>query len=240
LGGSGSARTVLLNPVSGQSGSATITLTVSDGVLSTSTMFSLLVNPIPRIGGFVFGDGRVQRSMVSQILVDFNTVVTVSGGAFVLERRNDANGTWTTLTASQLTIQPTLSSINNNTQTRATLTFTGTEIVGRSLADGNYRLKVLSNAVSSNGQALDGDGNGTAGGDFIRGSLATDNFFRLYGDMDGSGAVTDADFARLRVAIGSKRGGRAYDNRFDWNDDGQINVVDYNEFRKRLGRTRGF
>jgi len=49
LGGSGSVRTVTLTPNSGQQGSATITLTVSDGVNQTPTSFLLQVG-FPTIG----------------------------------------------------------------------------------------------------------------------------------------------------------------------------------------------
>jgi dienelactone hydrolase len=43
LGGSGANRTVSLTPVSGQSGTSTITLTVSDGTKTTATAFALTV-----------------------------------------------------------------------------------------------------------------------------------------------------------------------------------------------------
>ena len=43
LGGSGANRTVVVTPASGQCGNATITLTVSDGALSSSTHFTLTV-----------------------------------------------------------------------------------------------------------------------------------------------------------------------------------------------------
>jgi hypothetical protein len=44
LGGSGAARTVKLTPAANQTGGATVTLTVSDGSLSSSTSFELTVN----------------------------------------------------------------------------------------------------------------------------------------------------------------------------------------------------
>ncbi|HXJ76522.1 MAG TPA: Ig-like domain-containing protein, partial [Candidatus Dormibacteraeota bacterium] len=43
FGGSGSARTVTVTPVAGQAGAATITVTVSDGVLTTNDTFVLTV-----------------------------------------------------------------------------------------------------------------------------------------------------------------------------------------------------
>jgi len=44
LGGSGASRNVVLTPANGQSGMTTITLSVSDGVLTTSTTFQLTVS----------------------------------------------------------------------------------------------------------------------------------------------------------------------------------------------------
>jgi formylglycine-generating enzyme required for sulfatase activity len=49
FGGSGASRTVTVKPVSGQSGTATITVTVSDGSLSSSDAFILTVNSAPTI-----------------------------------------------------------------------------------------------------------------------------------------------------------------------------------------------
>jgi hypothetical protein len=46
FGGSGSARTVTITPSAGQAGLATITITVSDGTVSSSDTFVLTVNPL--------------------------------------------------------------------------------------------------------------------------------------------------------------------------------------------------
>jgi len=46
LGGTGSARTVVLRPVTNENGSATITLTVTDGTLTGSTIFNFTVRPV--------------------------------------------------------------------------------------------------------------------------------------------------------------------------------------------------
>ena len=49
LGGSGASRTVTVTPASNQSGSATITLTVSDGTASSTDTFVLTVNDVPTV-----------------------------------------------------------------------------------------------------------------------------------------------------------------------------------------------
>jgi len=46
LGGSGASRTIKITPAAGQTGAATITVTVSDGALATSVSFVLTVNPV--------------------------------------------------------------------------------------------------------------------------------------------------------------------------------------------------
>ena len=71
-------------------------------------------------------------------------------------------------------------SASTATQTIARLSFGGALTEFGSLADGLYRLTILSAKVSGSGQPLDGDANGTAGGDF------TLDLHRLYGDMNGS------------------------------------------------------
>jgi len=47
LGGTGAARTLLVTPATGQSGTALITLTVTDGQTNTTSAFTLTVNPPP-------------------------------------------------------------------------------------------------------------------------------------------------------------------------------------------------
>jgi hypothetical protein len=49
IGGTGANRTVKITPASNKTGSATITLTVSDGALTTSTSFTVTVNAPPTI-----------------------------------------------------------------------------------------------------------------------------------------------------------------------------------------------
>jgi hypothetical protein len=66
FGGTGGNRTVTLTPVPGQTGSATVTLTVSDGTLSAGTTFQLQVLGIPDAPSILTiitnGDGTVSTS----------------------------------------------------------------------------------------------------------------------------------------------------------------------------------
>src|SRR6185295_563703 len=58
VGGSGASRTVTVSPVAGQSGTATITLAVSDGQLTTSSTFQLTVTatPVGLVAGYAFNE----------------------------------------------------------------------------------------------------------------------------------------------------------------------------------------
>ncbi len=182
------------------------------------------------VSNVVFGDGTAQRSMVKSIRVDFSQVVTADPGAFVLQRR--VGGAWVSIPSSELSI--TAVDVGTATQSQFLLTFSGSTVIGGSLADGNYRLTIQSNLVRSNGLDLDGDNNGTAGGEYVRGEAAIDNFFRLYGDVTGNGSVNAHDINGFRAAIGTSN------SIFDFNSIGGVNAIDINAFRSRIGQSRNF
>lgn len=212
----------------------TVTATDEDGG-TTNVTFLLNAIAAPRVQNVVFGDGGNQRSLVREITVDFDSVVNIASGAFLLERKNGAS--WVSL-ATELSIGLATSLFNNNT--RATLTFSGTGIVGGSLADGNYRLTLIATSITKDGIAIDGDGNGIAGGDLVRGESAVDNFFRLYGDFDGNRVINGLDLGRFRLTNGTSVGDAAFNPLFDFNGDGVINGIDLGQFRIRNGSSLEF
>src|SRR4029079_8094691 len=121
-------------------------------------------------------------SRVTSISLTFNTTVSLPGNpasAFSLTRiRGGAvtlgNATVTTVSGATVV---TLSG------------FSGAEaLLGGSLNDGRYTLTALANQISAHGQQLDGDGNGTAGDDFVfadSGSTSGNQLFRFFGDLTG-------------------------------------------------------
>jgi hypothetical protein len=120
-------------------------------------------------------------------------------------------------------------SASTATQTIARLTFGGGLTEFGSLVDGLYRLRILAAQVSGSGQPLDGDANGTAGGDF------TLDLHRLYGDVNGDKAVNGLDLAELRKAFGASAADANYRSDLDFNGDGAINGSDLAAFRSRFG-----
>src|SRR5262249_34210699 len=101
-----------------------------------------------RVASVAINDGSAQPSMVKSVTVTFDGQVTLDATAFTLNR---ADG-------SPVELNVAASVVNN--QTVAVLTFVGSDVIGGSLADGNYTLTVLADRVHDRcGRELDGDGN---------------------------------------------------------------------------------
>jgi hypothetical protein len=247
FGGTDGNRTLVVTPANGQSGTSDIVVRVTDGAGAFSEVtFTLTVQPqqtvAPKVQTVVFGEGT-QRSMVRNITVDFDSLVNInntSGQAFTLERKLGPD--WISLSAAELTINIVNSTINSGTQSRALLSFSGTQTIGGSLTDGNYRLTINSSSVTgvAGGLNLDGDGNGTGGDNFIRGTESTDNFFRLFGDMNASRSITNFDLNQMRGTNGRNNADPLFISALDANWSGSITNFDLNELRSRNGKSLSF
>src|SRR5262249_34698575 len=117
------------------------------------------------------------------------------------------------------------------TQTAARLTFAGATFTeNNSLIDGNYSFTVLgSQVIGANGFALDGDNNGTAGGNNVS------EQYRLFGDADGSRTVDAVDLLALRPSFGLLAGQPGYLAYFDFDGNGTVDALDLLRFRLRFG-----
>src|SRR5437016_10770789 len=137
--------------------------------------------------------------MDNRITITFSGAAILDPGAIELRRQD----------GSLVDAQVSISLVNGKTV--AVLTFAGTEFVGGSLADGSYTLTVLADRVHDRwGRELDGDGDGSAGGDQV------DGFFRLFGDADGDGHVDQQDRDLFRSAFSAKAGDAGYRWYFDF------------------------
>ena len=167
---------------------------------------------------------RPRRSRVTDVTIAFSQVVTFAGApsaAFRLTRTGSAG---------EVTLAVDLSG-STASQTIAKLTFSGTLTEFGSLVDGNYTLTIFSNQVSVGGAALDGDGDGTPGGDY------TTSLFRFFGDVNGDRTVNGLDFGFFKNSFGTQVGDANYLSAFDFNGDGVINGFDFGQFRTRFGTT---
>ena len=168
----------------------------------------------------VLNDGSAQRSMVNRITVTFGGAVTLDPGAIELRRQD----------GSRVDAQVSISLVGGKTV--AVLTFAGPEFVGGSLADGNYALTILAARVHDRwGRELDGDGDGSAGGNNVG------SFVRLFGDADGDGDVDGLDRRAFRSAFGTTAPDAGYLWYFDFDGDGDVDGLDNGQFNRRLGRS---
>jgi len=179
------------------------------------------LQPGAKVAAVIVGDGTNQRSTVTQLRVSFDSLVTFAGSpaaAFLLARPADAKSV--TLAAAVDDTGP---------GTVVTLTFTGGAVDGQSLADGRFTLTVLAGQLRADG--LDGNGDGTAGDDYVLVGhpAVAPRLFRLFGDADGDGDVDAQDFGAFRGAFGSVNA------TFDFDNDGDVDAADFGQFRARFG-----
>jgi hypothetical protein len=192
------------------------------GAGGTTHGFVATAEPAARVESVVVNDGSAQRSMVTRLTVSFDHVVTLEPEAFELHR---ADGR-------QVGLNVVPSMVDGRTV--AVLTFTGSDILAGSLADGNYTLTIRSDLVHDVvGRSLDGDGDGTAGGD------RSESLFRLYGDSDGDRDVDARDLIRFLFAFGHQQGDDEYLAFFDVNGDNRVGLVDLYALASRLGTHLG-
>ncbi len=170
-----------------------------------------------KVESVVINDGSAQRSMVDSLTVSFGGALFLDSGAIELHR----------LDGSLVNARLSSSLVGGNTV--AVLSFTGSEFIGGSLADGNYTLTVHADHVHDRwGRELDGNGDGVAGGDGVK------NFFRLFGDSDGDHDVDLTDAFRFLHSAGKHQGQPGYLAYFDFDGDGDVDLRDGFEFLRRL------
>jgi hypothetical protein len=169
------------------------------------------------IASILVNNGAKQRSRVTSLTVLFDSVVTLSKGAFTIRQLDGGD---------PIGVRVALSTVNG--QTKAVLTFTGADIIHHSLPDGRYQLIIHAHRIHDRfGRALDGNNDGQPGGD------RTFAFFRRFGDLNGNGIVnmTDpADRALFRASLGSHKGEPNYRWGLDYDGDGRLGWFDWLAF----------
>jgi hypothetical protein len=172
--------------------------------------------------------GAAQRSRVTELTVTFSHQVTLPAdpaAAFRLTRVGPGGP------AGNVGLTVDLSGSTAG-QTVARLNFAGPLTAFGSLIDGNYTLTVLGGLVTGPGGLLvDGDGDGTPGGD------AAIALHRLYGDVNGDRRVDSADFFQFRTTFGRSAADPLYLALLDANGDGRVDNADFFLFRTRFGTT---
>lgn len=198
------------------------------------TFTSAVVN-----GGVAFPNNS-QRSIVTSLVVNFGSPVVLQSNPFSLENIGLVTAGSSFIPQNQLIISPSSGASSSFTVTfDAGTVANGTELNGvvkrsggpaatangNSLADGNYVLRIDPSKVKGEGFSLVGDA--------AFGDVATDSFFRMYGDSDGDGDVDGTDAVALRNAQLS------YNAALDWDGNGSVTAgADINNFNSNRNRRR--
>src|SRR5262249_47628801 len=157
-------------------------------------------------------DGSAQRSSIKALTITFGgTVNFPSNKTDALEMTRTGPG----LPMSDVVLTVDTSG-STPLQTIAKVTFSGPLSEFGSLIDGRYTFRVFGDQLTDQGgQAVDADNDGTAGGTNVS------TLHRLFGDANGDGSVTTADFVAFRTAFGGSS------NVFDFDGDGSVSTEDF-------------
>jgi hypothetical protein len=192
-------------------------ITSAGGMPVAGTSIGFRVDTLaPTVGTLAIGDGTASRSVVRKLVVTFDGLVTIDDGAFLVTRLGAGGGS--------VGVSAAITQVSN--QTVATLTFAGAFVdASGSLTDGNYSLTILGTHVrDAAGNALDGDQNGSAGGN------AVDEFFRYFGDYDGDRDVDATDFGAFLGTYRKTSADAAFLDAFDIDGDGDVDATDFSAF----------
>jgi hypothetical protein len=153
-------------------------------VLALPTTTPPVTPPSPSvIQGILVNQGTTQRSTVGQIKIVFKGIFTLARGAFQVFRAGHR-------------VRFRVMQFVENGNTVIVLKFLAPDSPSGSLPDGNYRLVIRGDLIrDSQGQPVDVNGNGVAGG------ILVSRFFRLFGDTNGNGQIDGEDLALFRKAF---------------------------------------
>jgi hypothetical protein len=194
-----------------------VTAASSTSVTSSADQFTYLTGPPVAVksvvvNGNISALAGAQRSMVDSIVYTFSEAVSLAAtGAFAIAVHAGEQGSAPTL------VWTAIAPDANGASTQWVVTFTGTSVVGNSIATGVYDITLNPAAVTSEAQPKVG-----------LTPRATDTFFRLYGDYNGDGVINALDNLRFKLAI------TTYNPIFDYNNDGVVNASDNLQFKKSV------
>ncbi len=199
-------------------GPETITASATNpyGTYAAAPLNIVVDNP-PAVSSFQVNDGSVQRSMVDSLTVTFNEPVNLSASALQLTQ------TATTEALSPGPMNFTLATYNGGTT--YVLSFPAPNFpadIGNSISNGTYELTVVAPDVTdSGGGAMQYD--------------AQFNFYRLFGDFNGSGTVDSTDQTIFNQSYGTTSGSAGYIWYADAANDGTIDSTSLAAFNADAG-----
>ena len=184
----------------------------------------------PTVAAALVNEGSAQRSSISQLTITLDGDVEVDANAITLIQRSNANGeTGTVVSTSHV------SSLDGDGNTVLIITFSSlTRNDSGILEDGNYQLTIDHTKVRRAGTSI------TLEQDFVFGNTATDNFYSLFGDINGDRTVNVVDLLAFRNSFLQSTGDSEYNPAMDFDGNGTVNVIDLLPFRNRFLSTLPF
>ena len=182
-----------------------------------------------KIESIVVNNGDAQRSKVKVVTVTFDTVATVLPGAFTVEIRSDVSpvappvGVVTGINVATAVVAG---------KTVATITFTPSSPyvdASGSLVNGNFQVTIDPAKVLVFATPLVSIPSDPTGGDLVYGDLASDEFYRLFGDADGDADVDFTDLTDYFVPALT-----AYVEELDADNDSDVDFADLDAFINAL------
>jgi hypothetical protein len=175
---------------------------------STSSAVSGQVIPSrPAVQSIVINGGAAQRSRVTDVTITFNEQVTLAPGAIEIDKKGGS--------AEGLILNESVV----NGETVVDVAFSGKDIIGGSLSDGNYTLNVnAADVQDAIGQTMAAN--------------ASDTFWRLFGDARGTGFVDALDFQMCVTALRTQ----TMLDIFDYYGTGHIDIGDVSRVLINFGK----
>ena len=193
--------------------------------ISDAVSWSFTTAPPPQVASISINGGDTQRSSVTRVDVTFSAEVEIDfAGGEPFRFRNRTTGESVQATR-QLFAEQAATVVRFEFQPGASVGPAGT------LHNGEYELVISAAHVRAYGMTLDGDRDGSAGGDLV----FRDQFYRKYGDYNGNGLVDINDYFGFRESYGKSSGDTGYLAEFDHDGDDQVGIADYLVFRSSFG-----
>ena len=191
--------------------------------------FTDSISTEPGIANVVVANGESGRSNVSSWAVAFDQPVDYHGQSIsdaisvVLQPVRVPSGS-----TREVDFRDELFSLEVDTETgNSWLVF---DSGSQKIPDGTFRVKIsTTNLRNSASVAVDGDGDGLAGGDFEF------EFHSLAGDVDGNGVVGPSDMLVVAQSLGTTPASAKWNANADVDLDGRISVRDRVYVARRLG-----
>jgi hypothetical protein len=225
-------------PANGYEGGDSLNLTVNDGgntgaggALQAQAAVAINVTAPPatpvQVSAFTVNEGGAQRSNIRFLTVKFdsdtNLQALITAGTIAQAITLQGPGGPVTLSTADFTY-------NAATRTLTVKLTQSGKFITR-LTDGRYTLRLNTDLVRrADGRAGLADTDGTANGVM---ALA---FHRLLGDFDGNAVVNNADLTLFNQRYRSQTGQAKYNQDYDFNGDGAINLSDLALMQKQANK----